>query len=122
MMPTRRVLALAALLSMSAVLGACAPMASPAAGGHGPAPHATACEAPVYLRLRDAEPDSLSEREWARLQQLEELCILERRATAEATLPEQAPAQHGGGPRGAGWLWMPAMMLLGSFGWLMMGR
>lgn len=111
--------ALAALLAATAILASCAPRTHSTAGAAAPEPRASACEEPLYLRLRAAEPDGLTEREWARLQHLEELCLLERRATA--TDARETPSIHRrGGLTDAHWLWMPGMMLFGGLMWLMM--
>lgn len=109
--------AIAVLLTTTALVSACAP-AVPAAADT-PEPQYSACQNSGYLRLRAVEPDSLSEREWVRLQQLEDLCLAEWRATAGRadSAPEPArPARM----HYARWLWMPAMMVLGGLTWLLM--
>ena len=97
-------------LTLALFLGACAsaPAAPPPAAG------ADACREPVYLELKGEHPDSLSERAWERLQQLEAAC------QAEETRQAERPAVVDRGHHGA-WLWMPAMMVLGGMMWLMMG-
>lgn len=78
-----------------------------------PASPQSPCEDPAYLRLRAEEPDSLSEREYERLQVLDEQCLNQS--------VDDAPAgdrMHGGF---GGWLWMPVMMFAGGLMWLMMG-
>lgn len=80
-----------------------------------PAPAAPACTDSIYLRLRHEHPDSLSDRAWERLQQLEAACERQRSAAADRGEAPAGVAHHG-----AGWLWMPAMMGLGTLMWLMM--
>ena len=104
----------AAFLATTALLSACAPTAPTAA-----VPRFSACDDPVYVDLIASDPDTLTEREWTRLQQLEELCLLERRA-ADARHPTVDGSAHRG-LHGTMWLWMPAMMAFGGLMWLMMG-
>ena len=74
------------------------------------------CTDPLYLRLKVESPDSLSEREWIRLQDLERACVTARTA-----------AQHGGesgmmvGMGRNTWWAMSAIMVVGAAMWLMMG-
>ena len=75
------------------------------------------CDDPLYARLRSAEPDSMSEREWARLEQLTQACVAERSAARDAST-----GAHGTHPgMGRVWLVMPLMMLVGGLMWLGMG-
>ncbi len=108
----------AMLLAAGVLLAACAPATS--TRPIPPAPRASACDDPIYLQLRAADPDSLSHREWARLHELEDLCTAERRAAATGE-DAQSAADRGAGMHGARWLWMPATMLFGGLMWLMMG-
>ncbi len=78
-------------------------------------PEPEACREPIYLELKGEHPDSLSERSWERLQQLEAECRAELRQESDG-----ADLVGGDHHRGA-WLWMPAMMLFGGMMWLMMG-
>lgn len=117
MTATIRALPLATLLSATILLTACGPAGPGTTGVQHPAPRAASCEDPVYLSLRAAEPDSLSEREWTRLHQLEELCMAERRAARE---PVQQDPPHRAGMHDSRWIWMPAMMVFGGLMWLMM--
>lgn len=98
-------------LALALFLGGCASAnATPQ-----PAPEPVACREPLYLELRDTHPDSLSERAWDRLQQLDAACRTERSRQAER------PAVTDPGHHPRAWLWMPAMMLFGGMMWLMMG-
>lgn len=108
-----------ALLATTVLLAACAPATTPSPPA--PAvPRSSACEDPVYLQLRASDPDALTEREWTRLQQLEELCVLERRPV-EARQPVTEDRGHHVGQHYGMWIWMPAMMVFGGLMWLMMG-
>ena len=115
MIPTRA--AMASLVAATALVSACAPAAQSAAPAE---PVPSVCTDSLYLRLRSAEPDDLSEREWARLQQLEQQCLAERQTPVARQAPGE-PAAHSGPMLRAGWLWMPAMMVFGGLMWLMMG-
>lgn len=108
----------AALLATTALLSACAPAMAPTAPTAAVA-RSSACEDPAYVEFRASDPDALTERQWTRLQQLEELCLLERRA-ADARQPTVEETAHRG-LHGTMWLWMPAMMAFGGLMWLMMG-
>ena len=108
-----------ALLATTVLLAACVPATAPAPPT-APVPRSSVCEDPLYLELRASAPDALTEREWTRLQQLEELCVLDRR-TAEALQPGGEDAAHRADQHSAMWLWMPAMMVFGGLMWLMMG-
>ena len=73
-----------------------------------------ACADPMYVRLKAIHPDSLTEREFVRLRDLETACRTQQSA---------ADQQHGssgmmGGSRG--WLLMPALMVLAGGMGLMM--
>jgi hypothetical protein len=74
------------------------------------------CTDPLYLRLKATAPDSLSEREWTRLQDLERACVSVRTAAAE----------HGGesgtmtGMKRNTWWAMTALMAGGAVMWLAM--
>jgi hypothetical protein len=98
-------------LPLVLVLGACASAPAPRRA----TPEPEACREPIYLELKAEHPDSLSERSWERLQQLEAECRAELRQE-----PDRANLVGGDHHRGA-WLWMPAMMLFGGMMWLMMG-
>lgn len=90
------------------VLGACAPRQ---VVHEEPSP----CAEPLYLRLKSAAPDSLSEREWTRLQDLERACQSTR---------SSAEHRDGGGMMGMKrhtWWAMTALMAGGAAMWLMMG-
>lgn len=115
MFPTRA--AMAGLVAATALVSACAPAVHSAAPAE---PVPSVCTDSLYLRLRSAEPDDLSEREWTRLQQLEQQCLAERQAPAAGQAPGEKAADSGSMHR-AGWLWMPAMMVFGGLMWLMMG-
>lgn len=119
MSSTPSIAPVAALFATTVLLAACAPAATPSPPAAA-VPRSSACEDPLYLELRASEPDALTEREWTRLQQLEELCVLERR-TAEARQPGGEDPAHRADQHAAMWLWMPAMMAFGGLMWLMMG-
>ena len=73
------------------------------------------CTEPLYLRLKSAAPDSLSEREWTRLQDLERACHSAR---------SSAEHRDAGGMMGMKrdtWWAMTALMAGGAAMWLMMG-
>lgn len=110
----------AAFLATTVLLAACAPATAPAPRTTAPVPRSSACYDPLYLELRASKPDALTDREWTRLQQLEDLCLLERR-TPEARQPGGEDSAHRAGQHSAMWLWMPAMMVFGGLMWLMMG-
>jgi hypothetical protein len=98
------------IVSVTAVvaLSSCATVPRNHAGGQ------VACSDPLYLQLKATQPDSLSEREYARLTALESACQAERAATARE--------HHGSGMMGGvRWYWMPAMMLFAAGMALMMG-
>jgi len=75
------------------------------------------CTDPLYVRLKAEAPDSLSEREWTRLQDLERACASARTAAAE----------HGGesgmmmGMKRNTWWAMTGLMAAGAVMWLVMG-
>jgi hypothetical protein len=96
---------------LALLLGACTTAPAP----RRPVPAPEACKEPLYVELTREHPDSLSDRAWERLQQLEAHCRAER---AEQT---DEPAFLEAGHHRAMWLWMPAMMLFGGMMWLMMG-
>jgi len=118
MIPTPSIAALTVLLAGNLLVSACTP-ALPASA-HAAAPRPSACEDSRYVQLRTAEPDNLSEREWTRLRQLDELCVTERRATIAGAAPVGEAARPGA-IHGAPWLWMTAMMVFGGLVWLIMG-
>lgn len=97
-------------LGLVLLLGACTSASPP----RQPAPEPEACREPLYLELKNEHPDSLSDRAWERLHQLEAEC------RAEQTRQAEEPSIVDGGYFGA-WLWMPAMMVFGGMMWLMMG-
>jgi hypothetical protein len=99
------------VLALALFVGACTPPAAP----RQPAPEPDPCLEPVYLELRSEHPDSLSDRAWERLRQLEAGCRAERDRPLQATTG--GAQQH----HPAAWLWMPAMMVFGGLMWLMMG-
>lgn len=117
MKPTMLSPAVAVLLLATTLLAACAPAVA-AQGDAAAAPRVAACDDPVYFRLKSAEPDSLTEREWTRLQQLDQQCAAERQAVAQRASDHAALDHHGPGTHPAMWLWMPAMMLFGGFVWM----
>lgn len=80
-----------------------------------PEPRTDACSDAIYLELSREHPDSLSDRAWERLQQLEAACERGRSRTDNVD-----SAIHGSHHRD-GWIWMPTMMVLGTLMWLMMG-
>ncbi len=96
----------ASVLVFGTLVAACAPAAGNTA--REPVP----CRDSTYLRLKATAPDSLSEREFARLHDLERSCSEARMAT------------HGrmAGMHGSMWwmLAMPAMMAMGVLMWAMM--
>ena len=92
-------------------LGACA--SAPVPGSTVPEPEA--CRELVYLELKAEHPDSLSDRAWERLRQLDAECRADR--SREPSRPDRVDADHHLGA----WLWMPAMMVVGGMMWLMMG-
>lgn len=79
-------------------------------------PVAPACTDSIYLELSQQHPDSLSDRAWARLQQLEATCQKQ-----QADRPEGQASVVDWDHHARGWLWMPAMMGFGLLMWLMMG-
>ena len=93
------------LLLVLGSLTACAPAMS---GTREPVP----CRDSMYLRLKAVPPDSLSEREFQRLHDLEQSC-------AQARMTEH---RRGMGAMHGGWwmLVMPAMMAVGALMWVMM--
>lgn len=101
------------LVALLVVLGSCAAPPPP----NRPAPEPPSCRDPVYLELRAQHPDSLSDRAWDRLQELDAECRsqLAEQPADNATLGPGADHHLGG------WLWMPAMMVLGGMMWLIMG-
>lgn len=90
------------------------PACAPRSATHSTQPHARACDDPLYARLRSAEPDSMSDREWARLEQLDAACVAERTAAPGASA--DGHGSHTG--MGRMWLVMPLMMLVGGLMWL----
>lgn len=84
--------------------------------GTEPRPRSTACADSLYAELSREHPDSLSERAWQRLQQLEDACSAETtRSNPDAVVG--ARVEH----HRDVWIWMPAMMVTGVLMWLMMG-
>lgn len=81
-----------------------------------PEPGPDACSDSLYLELSGQHPDSLSERAWARLQQLDDACRAGPARSGEADTLGSGPAHYWGM-----WLWMPTMMVTGALMWLMMG-
>lgn len=97
------------LSAAALVLGACAPRQVV----HKEPPP---CTEPLYQRLKSAAPDSLSEREWTRLQDLELAC--------QSARSSAAGHRAGGGMMGMEghtWWAMTALMAGGAAMWLMMG-
>lgn len=80
-----------------------------------PEPRSTACADSIYVELSREHPDSLSDRAWERLQQLDEACARDRNRAEEMDLT--APVGH----HRDTWIWMPTMMVFGTLMWLMMG-
>lgn len=83
-------------------------------------PHPDPCSEPPYLRLKAEEPDSLSEREFVRLRDMDEACREYR---------EQGAARRGAnegrkGMMGGGWGrgWMSGLMALGLTTGMMLWR
>ena len=75
----------------------------------------TACADPLYLQLKTIHPDSLSEREYERLRDLEAACQLEKQVASQE--------QHRGGMMGAShWYSLPMILLAAAGMALMMGR
>ncbi|HSL70894.1 MAG TPA: hypothetical protein VK864_11675 [Longimicrobiales bacterium] len=86
----------------------------------GCAPHYTVreqqppCSDPLYIQLKVQPPDSLSEREWIRLQELEHACVSARAASEPDRDPYQRTAVHGT-------RWMIGLGVLGVAAmWLLM--
>ena len=104
-----RAFSLAAVLFSVVVLASCA---------SAPAKHTAsedACADPMYIRLKAIHPDSLSEREFTRLRDLEAACH-----TQQSTMNQHRGS--GSMMRGSrGWLLMPAMMVIAGGMALMMG-
>lgn len=92
-------------LVLLVVLAACAPtQARPA--------QPTPCAEELYLQLGAAPPDSLSEREWVRLHELEQVC-------ADSRVAGRDDGRHGGMHIGE-WHWLSmgvVMLLMGAFAW-----
>lgn len=87
---------------------------NPTSAPEAPTPASSACADPLYLELHGEQPDSLSEREWERLQQFETACQIERtRAAAAVGLDRDRHLEM--------WIWMPALMAMGGLMWLTMG-
>ena len=107
-----RHIATAAVLVGTILFPACASRATT----HSVPEPAGACDDPLYARLRSTEPDSLSEREWARLVQLEQACVAERGASTNTSIGGHG--MHDG--MGRMWLVMPLMMVVGGVMWLAM--
>lgn len=104
-----RILPPLAAVLIAASLAACAPAMSTA---REPVP----CRDSMYVRLKAIPPDSLSEREFQRLHDLEQTC-------AQARMTEHGGGKMGsGGMHGGAWwlLAMPAMMLVGALMWVLM--
>lgn len=80
-----------------------------------PAPRSAACADSIYVELSREHPDSLSDRAWERLQQLDEACARDRNRAEE--IAATAPARH----HRDTWIWMPTMMVVGTLMWVMMG-
>ncbi len=94
------------------VLGAPAACAPAMSSAREPVP----CRDSMYLRLKAVPPDSLSEREFQRLHDLEQSCAQARMAAHGGGMGAM------GGMHGGAWWWlaMPAMMVVGALMWLMM--
>ena len=74
-----------------------------------------ACADPLYLQLKTIQPDSLSEREYDRLHDLELACQAERQAAARE--------EHRGGMMGVShWYSIPMILVAAAGMALMMGR
>lgn len=82
-----------------------------------PEPRPSACADSLYIELGREHPDSLSERAWERLQQLEEACRDEQSRSSDTDGVVGPGAEH----HRDVWIWMPAMMVTGALMWLMMG-
>lgn len=75
----------------------------------------TACADPLYLQLKTVHPDSLSEREYGRLHDLELACQAEKQAATRE--------QHRGGMMGVShWYSIPMLVIAAAGMALMMGR
>lgn len=75
----------------------------------------TACADPLYLQLKTIHPDSLSEREYGRLRDLEAGCQAEKQAATRE--------RHRGGMMGMSrWYSMPMILVAAAGMALMMGR
>ncbi len=85
-------------------------------GGREPEPRPAVCADSVYLELAREHPDSLSDRAWERLQQLEAACDRRRAGSVDGAGAAVRADHHGND-----WVWMPAMMGFGLIMWLMMG-
>lgn len=72
------------------------------------------CSDSLYVQLKREHPDSLSEREWQRLQSLDQACAVTR-----AQAHGQMTGMMGMGT-GRGVLWMGLVMVVGSIMVLMM--
>jgi len=75
-----------------------------------------ACSDPLYLRLKAEPPDSLSDREWTRLQDLERACVSAR---AETRGSKDSGMMMG--MRGRSWLTVTLLVASGAAMWLLMG-
>lgn len=80
-----------------------------------PEPRSATCADSIYLELSREHPDSLSDRAWERLQQLDAACARARNGA------EQVDSSVSAGHHKDTWIWMPAMTFLGTLMWLMMG-
>jgi hypothetical protein len=106
----------AALLAFAVFLAACTPAAS--ASPAAPSPRASTGADPISLRFIAAQLDSVGE--WALLHELDHLYTAETRPPAGT--PGQPPDDRRDGMHGSGWLWMPAMMLVGGLIWLILDK
>lgn len=89
-----------------ALLGACAAPGKRA----GYAPEPVPCVDPVYIELKAESPDSLSEREWQRLRELDHACAAARADGSRSADDWMGGSHHGHWWMGAG-LVMTAMMV-----------
>lgn len=100
----RPIVRITSVLSL-ALLGACAaPGTRP---GYTPEP--VPCVDPVYVELKAEPPDSLSEREWQRLRELDHACAVARASETRSADDWMGGPHHGHWWMGAG-LVMTAMM------------
>lgn len=93
------------MVTVTAILVSCAPSPPPAVAPR-PDGAASACTDPMYQALKETHPDSLSDRSWQRLQDLERMCEEQREAEPD---PKGIDGMHHDRWR----TWAPAMLAMG---------